>query len=130
MKNENANPKFSIYTDHGLLKEVFEKLLDNALKFTDEGTIEFGYRTVADGKIEFFVKDTGIGIDEKDLDKIFARFHQLDNKTTRNYEGTGLGLSIAQHYVMLLGGKLKVTSKPGVGSTFYFSYKWIILTGT
>ncbi len=121
LKNENANHKFSIYTDHSLLKDVFFKLLDNALKFTENGTIEFGYRTTGDGKIEFFVKDTGIGIAEEDLDKIFTRFHQLDNKTTRSYEGTGLGLSIAMHYVMLLGGELKVTSKPGVGSTFYFT---------
>lgn len=121
LKNENANPKFSIYTDHSLLKETLEKLIDNALKFTDEGTVEFGYRTFKDGHIEFFVKDTGIGIAEENLDKIFARFHQLDNSTTRNYEGTGLGLSIAQHYVMLLGGKLKVSSKLGSGSTFYFS---------
>ncbi|MDX9882349.1 MAG: ATP-binding protein [Prolixibacteraceae bacterium] len=121
LRNENANPKFSIYTDQSLLKEILEKLLDNALKFTERGTVEFGYRTLKDGQIEFFVKDTGIGIAEEDLDKIFVRFHQLDNRTTRNYEGTGLGLSIAQHYVMLLGGKLKVSSKPGVGSTFYFS---------
>ncbi len=121
LKNENANPKFSIYTDHAILKEALEKLLDNALKFTERGTVEFGYRTLSDGQIEFFVKDTGIGIAEEDLDKIFVRFHQLDNRTTRNYEGTGLGLSIAQHYVMLLGGKLKVSSKPGVGSAFYFS---------
>ncbi|HBL74059.1 MAG: hypothetical protein A2W90_12690 [Bacteroidetes bacterium GWF2_42_66] len=121
LKNENANPKFSIYTDQSLLKEILEKLIDNALKFTERGTVDFGYRTIQDGQIEFFVKDTGIGIAEEDMDKIFVRFHQLDNGTTRNYEGTGLGLSIAQHYVMLLGGKLKVSSKPGMGSTFYFS---------
>jgi signal transduction histidine kinase len=121
LKNENANPKFSIYTDQNLLKDILEKLIDNALKFTERGIVEFGYRTLKDGQIEFFVKDTGIGIAEEDQDKIFVRFHQLDNRTTRNYEGTGLGLSIAQHYVMLLGGKLKVSSKPGVGSTFYFS---------
>ena len=121
LRNENANPKFSIYTDQSLLKEVLEKLIDNALKFTEKGTVEFGYRTIKDGQIEFFVKDTGIGIAEEDQDKIFVRFHQLDNSTTRNYEGTGLGLSIAQHYVMLLGSKLKVSSKPSVGSTFYFS---------
>jgi len=121
LKNENANPKFSVYTDQNLLKEVLEKLIDNAIKFTDRGTVEFGYRILENTQIKFFVKDTGIGIAEENLDKIFARFHQIDNKTTRNYEGTGLGLSIAQHYVMLLGGDLKVSSKPGVGSTFYFS---------
>lgn len=121
LRNENANPKFSIYTDQSLLKEVFEKLLDNAIKFTNKGTVEFGYRTLPDSSIEFFVKDTGIGIAEEDLDRIFARFHQLDNRTTRNYGGTGLGLPIAQHFVNLLGGKLKVSSRPGEGSIFYFS---------
>lgn len=120
LNNESPNPKFSVYTDQTLLKEVIEKLLDNALKFTDEGTVEFGYRIVT-GAIEFFVKDTGIGISEADIERIFDRFHQLDNRTTRNYGGTGLGLSIAQMYVKKLGGKLNVTSIPGEGSTFYFS---------
>ncbi len=121
LRNENANPKFSIYTDYNLLKEVLEKLIDNAIKFTNKGTVEFGYRTLPEGLIEFFVKDSGIGIAEEDLDRIFARFHQLDNRTTRNYGGTGLGLPIAQHFVSLLGGKLKVNSRLGEGSIFYFS---------
>jgi len=72
-------------------------------------------------QLEFFVKDTGIGISDKDQNRIFERFHQLDNRTIRAYEGTGLGLSIAQHYVRLLGGELLVKSQLGVGSTFSFT---------
>jgi signal transduction histidine kinase len=71
-------------------------------------------------QIQFFVKDTGIGIAERDQERIFERFHQLDNRTSRDYEGTGLGLSISQHYVRLLGGSLNVNSKLGKGSTFSF----------
>ena len=87
LKNENANPKFSIYTDQSLLKEILEKLIDNALKFTERGTVDFGYRTIQDGQIEFFVKDTGIGIAEEDMDKIFEAFRQLDASYARHWPG-------------------------------------------
>lgn len=117
----NPNPKLDFFTDQALLQAIFQKLLDNAIKFTDQGKIEFGYRIAEFNQIEFFVKDTGIGIEEKDLERIFERFHQLDNRTIRDYEGTGLGLSLAQHYVRLLDGTLKVKSKTNKGSLFYFS---------
>lgn len=120
LKCANPNPKFTVLTDPVLLQAVIEKLVDNGIKFTEHGEVEFGYRFTANDSIEFFVRDTGIGIAEKDQEKIFERFHQLDNRTIRAYEGTGLGLSIAQHYVRLLGGKLNVNSKPGWGSVFYF----------
>lgn len=118
---ENSNPKFTVVTDPSLLHAVMQKLIDNAAKFTEQGEIEFGYRIVESDRIEFFVRDTGIGIAEQDIDRIFERFHQLDNRTIRAYEGTGLGLSIAQHYVRLLDGNLQVKSKPGKGSVFSFS---------
>lgn len=118
---ENSNPKFTVVTDPSLLHAVMQKLIDNAAKFTEQGEIEFGYRIVESDRIEFFVRDTGIGIAEQDIDRIFERFHQLDNRTIRAYEGTGLGLSIAQHYVRLLDGNLRVKSKPGKGSVFSFS---------
>lgn len=120
LKCANSNPKFTVLTDPVLLQAVIEKLVDNGIKFTERGEVEFGYRFTSNDSIEFFVKDTGIGIAEKDQEKIFERFHQLDNRTIRAYEGTGLGLSIAQHYVRLLGGKLNVNSKLGWGSVFYF----------
>lgn len=118
---DNPSPKFAIVTDSILLQSVLQKLIDNGIKFTDQGEVEFGYRLLEPSQIDFFVRDTGIGISEKDQDRIFERFHQLDNRTIRAYEGTGLGLSIAQHYVRLLGGELLVKSAPGIGSTFSFT---------
>jgi len=118
---ENANPKFAITTDSVLLQSILQKLIDNGIKFTEQGEVEFGYRILESNQLDFFVRDTGIGISEKDQSRIFERFHQLDNRTIRAYEGTGLGLSIAQHYVRLLGGELLVKSKLGFGSTFSFT---------
>lgn len=121
LSNQNANPKFGVTTDRYLLNEIIRKLLDNAVKFTNEGEIEFGYKLIGTNQLQFFVKDTGIGIDEEQVQRIFERFHQIDNKTTRKYEGSGLGLAIAQHYTVLLGGKVEVQSEINKGSTFYFS---------
>ncbi|KOH44770.1 sensor histidine kinase [Sunxiuqinia dokdonensis] len=121
LNNQNANPKFGVTTDKYLLEEILKKLLDNAVKFTNQGEIEFGYRMKGNDRLLFFVKDTGIGIDIEQIKRIFERFHQIDNKTTRKYEGTGLGLAIAQHYSMLLGGKIEVNSAIDQGSEFYFS---------
>ncbi|MGQ8335872.1 PAS domain-containing sensor histidine kinase [Sunxiuqinia sp. A32] len=121
LSNENANPKFGVTTDKAILMEVMQKLLDNAVKFTDDGEIEFGYKLLSKDQLQFFVRDTGIGIDEAQITKIFERFHQVDNKTTRRYEGTGLGLAIAQHFVKLIEGTIAVKSELGSGSTFYFN---------
>lgn len=121
---ENSNPKFSIITDPVLLQAILQKLVDNGIKFTEEGEVEFGYRILTD-YLEFFVRDTGIGIAERDQERIFERFHQLDNRTIRAYEGTGLGLSIAQHYVRLLGGRMEVKSKLGKGSLFTFTIPYV-----
>jgi signal transduction histidine kinase len=121
---ENSNPKFAVTTDAVLLQSVMQKLIDNGIKFTESGEVEFGYKVEADS-LRFFVKDTGIGIAERDCERIFERFHQLDNRTIRAYEGTGLGLSIAQHYVRILGGSLDVDSTPGKGSTFSFTIPYI-----
>lgn len=118
---ENSNQKFSVNTDSVLLQSILHKLIDNGIKFTEEGEVEFGYRILEPNLLEFFVRDTGIGIAERDQERIFERFHQLDNRTIRAYEGTGLGLSISQHYVRLLGGSLKVKSKVGKGTTFSFT---------
>jgi signal transduction histidine kinase len=122
---ENSNPKFSVVTDPILLQSVLQKLIDNGIKFTEQGEVEFGYQIQDSNSIYFYVRDTGIGIPEKDQDRIFDRFHQLDNRTIRDYEGTGLGLSIAQHYVTLLGGELVVKSKVGIGSTFSFKIPYV-----
>jgi len=116
----NLLPKYIINSDPNLLQTVFEKLIDNGIKFTQSGDVEFGYRIIDTNLLEFFVRDSGIGIAESDQERIFDRFHQLDNRITRAYEGTGLGLSIAQHYVRMLGGDLSVDSELGKGSVFSF----------
>lgn len=122
---ENSNPKFAAVTDPTLLQTVLQKLIDNGLKFTERGEVEFGYRLADSNRLHFYVRDTGIGISENDQERIFERFHQLDNRTIRDYEGTGLGLSIAQHYVKLLGGELTVKSQVGMGSTFSFAIPFV-----
>jgi len=122
---ENSNPKFAVVTDPTLLQTVLQKLIDNGIKFTERGEVEFGYRLTESNRLHFYVHDTGIGISENDQERIFERFHQLDNRTIRDYEGTGLGLSIAQHYVQLLGGDLTVKSQLGMGATFSFAIPFV-----
>ena len=116
----NDNPQFSIYSDGNKIRDVMENLLDNAVKFTHDGEIEFGYRLIEQNNIEFFVRDTGIGIPVDMHNDIFRRFHQLDNSLTREYGGTGIGLSVAQDFVDKLGSKLQVISETGKGSKFFF----------
>lgn len=122
---DSLNPKFMVTTDPVLLQAILQKLIDNGIKFTEEGEVEFGYKILETNQLEFFVRDSGIGIAERDQERIFERFHQLDNRTIRAYEGTGLGLSIAQHYVRLLGGSLQVNSKLGKGSVFAFRMPYV-----
>lgn len=107
-----------VCTDSGRLKQVLSNLLDNALKFSHRGTIEFGYSLEAN-KIHIYVKDQGIGIPEEKSQFIFDRFGRIEYKE-KKYEGTGLGLSICSGIVNLLGGTLAVESDLGVGSTFTF----------
>ena len=110
--------KLTIETDGSRLQQVISNLLNNALKFSKEGTITYGF-TVEDKKIQFFVKDEGIGIAEEELSEIFVRFKQL-NYGKAEYGGTGLGLAICVGIVELLGGKITVSSKLGKGSEFNF----------
>jgi PAS domain S-box-containing protein len=109
-----------ILTDRTKLIQIISNLINNALKFTSHGMISFGYDLIAN-KLRFYVTDTGIGISEEHLDKIFDRFYQVDHRLERQFEGTGLGLSICKSYVSLLGGDIWVSSKPGAGSSFYFT---------
>jgi len=111
-----------ILTDDFRLKQVLNNLLSNALKFTQKGTIEFGY-TIDESKtkILFFVKDSGLGIPKDKLDIIFERFRQVDDTTTRQYGGTGLGLAISKSLVELMGGEIWVESEFEKGSVFHFS---------
>jgi PAS domain S-box-containing protein len=116
----NDHPKFSIFCDGHKIKDIMESLLDNALKFTDEGEIEFGYLLTGNTEIEFFVRDTGIGIPAEQKEKIFDRFYQIDLRMKRIYGGSGIGLSLANDFVKMLGSEIKVQSAVGEGSRFSF----------
>jgi len=123
IKNELPTKEANLKTDREKVYAILTNLVKNAIKFTQTGTIEFGYvvKTEAPAELEFFVKDTGMGIRHEQLEFIFDRFRQGSESLNRNYEGAGLGLSISKAYVEMLGGKIWVESKEGMGSTFYFT---------
>ncbi len=119
-----ADNDFVVFSDPRKLKQIFMNLLKNALKFTHNGFVEFGYHKITNQEasfIEFYVKDTGIGIPTESRELIFEIFRQGDDSHTRNFGGTGIGLSVAKKLTELLGGKISVDSKVNVGSTFYFT---------
>lgn len=109
-----------ITTDGYKLFQTLSNLVGNAVKFTVEGKVDFGY-TTKEKHIEFYVSDTGIGIGVEHHLNVFKPFYQCESSSTKRYEGTGLGLSIAKAYVELLGGEIWFNSKPGEGSVFSFS---------
>ena len=107
-------------SDMALIEKIIKNLIDNAVKFTDKGKIILGYR-ILEGYLEFFVQDTGRGIEQDKLQTIFKAFSQGDTSTSRGYEGSGLGLAIAKGFVDLLNGDIWATSKEGEGSVVYFT---------
>lgn len=109
-----------IETDETKLIQIVTNLLTNALKFTPEGQIEFGY-TVEGNDLQFYIRDTGIGIKPELHELIFERFRQADSSIAVQYGGNGLGLSISKDYVQLLAGRMWLQSEPGKGSVFYFT---------
>ncbi|HAF29731.1 MAG TPA: hypothetical protein DCG75_11855 [Bacteroidales bacterium] len=109
-----------INSDKEKVLQVFTYLLNNALKFTDQGTIELGCK-LEKSTYQFFVKDTGIGIKPEFKQSIFNYFTQADTSSKRYYDGLGVGLSISKSFVTLLGGSIWLESEVGVGSNFYFS---------
>lgn len=123
-KQELSNKQSEIYTDQTKLIQILSNLISNAIKFSHEGRIEFGYHlktSEENNMLEFYVKDTGIGIKKEMQEIIFDRFTQADDNIRSNFGGTGLGLSISKGMVELLGGKIWVHSEPQKGSTFYFT---------
>ncbi|MBN2262916.1 MAG: response regulator [Prolixibacteraceae bacterium] len=108
------------YADLIKLELIFSNLLDNAIKFTQKGTISFGAELMPT-EIKFFVKDTGIGIANENFELIFDRFSQVDFATNRKYGGNGLGLAISKAYIEKMGGRIWVESMLGEGATFYFT---------
>jgi hypothetical protein len=115
------------------LRQVLLNLLGNAVKFTERGevrlSVEHQGNTATRARLRFSVRDTGIGIAGGDLATIFIPFHQLDNPITRA-EGSGLGLTISQRLVRLMGSQLKLESRPGQGSRFWFDLDLPLLTGS
>ncbi|MDD3685679.1 MAG: PAS domain S-box protein [Bacteroidales bacterium] len=109
-------------TDKIKLKQIITNLISNALKFTEKGYVKFGYQIFDDSFIELRVSDTGLGISEDDIEKIFNRFVQIENKLSVSSSGSGLGLSICKAYSEILGGQLRVESEVNKGSTFYFKF--------
>ena len=109
-------------TDLTKLKQSLINLLSNAAKFTQNGRVTLALSRAQAGsgpaRITFHVSDTGIGMNEEQLGRLFQAFTQADTSTTRHYGGTGLGLTITRHFANMLGGTIQVTSKAGVGSSF------------
>jgi PAS domain S-box-containing protein len=139
LKNALAAQEATIKTDSEKVNAILINLVKNAIKFTQKGSIEFGYvlkpvepsqdesgdEPVKPAELEFYVKDTGAGILEDQKEFIFDRFRQGNISLNRSYEGAGLGLSISKAYVNMLGGKIWVESEAGKGATFYFTIPYI-----
>src|SRR5450759_1464955 len=120
LKTSIPDEDSGIITDNTKLVQILSNLINNAIKFTKNGQLDFGY-VLKDKFLEFRVKDTGIGIPPEHHSKIFDRFYQVDSAVSRQYSGTGLGLSICKGYVELLGGTITVESESGRGTIFVFT---------
>jgi signal transduction histidine kinase len=106
-------------TDRGKLQQILQNLINNAIKFTEKGSVTISAKYLSEtGTVEFKVSDTGIGIPEKAVPLIFEKFRQIDSSDTRQYGGVGLGLYIIKQFTDLLGGTVRVESETGKGSIF------------
>lgn len=118
--------QLQVSSDKTKVTQILSNLINNALKFTTKGFVEFGYSLKQD-VLEFYVKDTGIGIESDIHESIFKRFQQADDSISRRYGGSGLGLSISKGYVELLNGKIWVESELGKGATFFFTIPYVFV---
>ncbi|NOQ25458.1 MAG: response regulator [Bacteroidales bacterium] len=124
INKEVKNNSLIIYTDPVRLQQVLSNLIDNALKYTEKGFVEFGYifeDSSNNENIKFFVQDTGIGLSKDQQEIIFRRFTKIENNKKKIYRGAGLGLAISKNLIYLLGGDIWVDSEMNKGSTFYFT---------
>ncbi|HSW67586.1 MAG TPA: ATP-binding protein, partial [Bacteroidales bacterium] len=125
LNRQASQDDLTIITDPLRLRQILSNLISNAIKFTERGTVGFGFQRVwpngVNGRecIRFYVSDTGIGIRPDKLDVIFERFRQADDSHSREFGGTGLGLAISKNIALLLGGDLTVSSNPEKGTTFW-----------
>ena len=126
LKKGNESLDFTIVTDDFRLSQIFNNLIGNALKFTSEGHITFGYSIKNKRYIEFFVSDSGIGIPTDKRDLIFDRFGQVGPSEVHQQSGTGLGLPISKSLVKLMGGEMWVESKEGEGTTLFFTLPLVL----
>ena len=117
---EEPFPECYIYTDKNRFTQVISNFINNALKFTQQGSITLGYEQVSHQKIKFYVRDTGMGIPEEKQKSIFERFVKLNTFV----QGTGLGLSICKSIVSQMGGEIGVDSTEGIGSCFWFTHPY------
>jgi signal transduction histidine kinase/ActR/RegA family two-component response regulator len=120
VKKGMSSDEVIIHTDRSKVSSILSNLVKNAIKYCDKGSVKVGYE-IKDNYLEFYVKDTGIGIPIERQKAIFKRFIQADIQDRDARQGAGLGLSIAKAYVKLLGGKIWVESQPEKGATFYFT---------
>ncbi len=126
LEKGEPSPDFTLVTDDYRLRQVFNNLIGNAVKFTEDGKITFGYVIKNNRHIEFFVKDTGPGIPENMMQVIFDRFGQVSQESYSQPSGTGLGLPISKNLVKLMGGEMWVESKVNKGSVFRFTLPLVL----
>lgn len=131
IKIEKSVPK-EIYVDSMRLSQILNNLMGNAIKFTQEGQIKLSVKKTKSienkDRLMFSIQDTGIGIKEEDISKLFNNFTQIDDSKTKHFQGTGLGLAISKSLVELMDGEISVESEYGKGSTFYFTI-WVEVVG-
>ncbi len=128
LKIDTAIPEveYKIESDEPKLRQVLTNFVGNALKFTENGTIEIGMN-VQGNSVQFYVKDTGIGIPAEDHERIFERFSQVEGYSTRRYGGNGLGLAISKNLIEMLGGTIGMKSGQEEGSVFYFTLPDVVM---
>ena len=111
---------YYINVDPDRINEVLSNLIENAIKYTDEGFVEVGLTGDSD-TAQIYIKDSGIGIPKSEISNLFQKFYRVDNSSTRTTGGTGLGLFICRKIVELYRGRIWIESEKGVGSTFYIN---------
>lgn len=124
-KPDLKNPETALKTDPFRLRQILVNLINNAIKFTENGWVEFGYTIKDESLVEFYVKDTGLGLSREELDFIFERFKRSRHSVETNIAGTGLGLAISKNLVQMLGGEMWVDSTIGQGTTFLFTLPYL-----
>ena len=110
-----------ILTDLKILRKSISNLIDNAIKFTENGTIEIGYKLINKSRVQFFIFDTGVGIPKEKHELIFENFRQIDDSLSKKHNGLGMGLSISKKLIKLLGGKMEMVSAQNLGTKIFIS---------